>query len=44
MNMDPKRLKVCTDGRIAPGCAGRGWAATSGYGVTELPENWPYNV
>ena len=44
MDMDQRRLRVCTGGRIAPGCAGRGWAASTGHGVTELLEHGPYNV
>ena len=27
-----------------PGCAGRGWAASIGHGMTELLEHEPYNV
>ena len=44
MDMDPRRLRVCTGGRIVPGCAGRGWAASTGHGVTELLEHGPYYV
>ena len=35
LERDSWRLRVCTGGRIVPGCAGRGLAAATGHGMTE---------